>query len=69
MRAADLGKLMPNPALVCECAAMNCSNQFKLKDGWAFPGHGVDDQSVRMYFFCDAVCFLAAMPVEACYRC
>lgn len=67
-RAASYLKLLClPPTLDCECSASHCSNHFQLKNGWAFPGRSPAGE-LRMYFFCDPACYLAALPPQACWR-
>ena len=67
MRARELGKLILNPFQVHECSSQHCDKMFAIIDGWAFPGRDSSGE-LRLYFFHSDLCFLEALPPEACYR-
>jgi hypothetical protein len=54
-----------NPKAVYECVA--CNNRFTTETGCAFPATRQDGE-VHIFFFCSTLCFLNAMPLEACGR-
>jgi hypothetical protein len=54
-----------NPNAVYECVA--CDNHFTAEQGSAFPAIRQDGE-VHMFFFCSPLCFLNALPTQACGR-
>ena len=60
---------MPDPKMVVECSSLKCDKHFHLADGWAFPGHSLGEETVHLFFFCSPLCYLDALPKEACWRC
>jgi len=53
------------PTTILECAI--CPTRFEAKDGVAFPIKNREGNIV-MGAFCSFRCYVAAMPVPACYR-
>jgi hypothetical protein len=49
---------------VIECSV--CPKTFLAKDGVAFPAQ--NNGEPIMGYFCSEVCYLAAIPVEICFR-